>query len=507
MNIDELAQQQETAHPGYLLADWYNAALPSYEVYLRVQMQVEQPLPAIDQFVLRALEAGVKTTDEIGGVLGLEYTIVCDALERLQRMGFIAIARTSSSGKQQEILYVTPKGRNILQTLVFLRPEEESLAFCLDALTGEYYPHRRLYTTENIRDADLHQVPPYLTAPAYDEIEVIALRRVWREVQRTLPKGEHNKELLDVLGIEKAFLGYRPMRVLQFIRRADGVVLPHVYDGVERSPQHEAALLKMEAEGIRALRAEVKRGPEAASDPAADILGADVYEAALLKTAEVPRLKRDIAKLEQQIQDADALQRSSTQEDVTLATRRRTEVQEDIERLTERIRELESSAPTVQILSMAEHRPRLLQALQDAEKRVIIISPWLTPTAVNRELQDLIAQRIADGIEIWIGHGFGEPDHREEKTLRDLERIQKGKGGRKLHLHRLEETHAKVVICDSKYMITTSFNWLSFAGRPDWGNRVEFGTLTTDPAAVEAMLDRLMSLFTASSTQTAQPPA
>jgi len=494
-----LAQKHEADHPGYLLVDWYEAAFPSYEVYLRVQVQVEQPLPTIDRFTLQALQAGVKTTDEIGGILGLEHQIVCDALERLQRMGFIAVARPKGDGKQREILNITPKGRNILQTLALLHPEEESLPICLDALTGEYYPHRRLYAAGNVRDADWYQIPPYLTAPEYDEVEIVSLRRVWREVQRTLPKMEHKRDLLDVLKVERAFVGYRPMRVLQFIRRADGALLLHVYDGVERSPRHEAALLKMEEEGIRALRAEPKRGPEEALDPAIEIIGAGAYKAAQLKAMEVPKLRGSINKLEQQIQETDALQRSSSrEEDTALVTQRRVEVQEEIGHLKERIAELESAAPTVQILSMIEHRPKLLQALRDAQERVIVVSPWLTPTAVNRELRDLIAQRIAKGVKVWIGYGFGEPDRREERVLHDLEQIQRDKGGHNLRLCRLEDTHAKVVICDDKYMITTSFNWLSFAGQPERGNRVEYGTLTMDPSAVQAMLDHVMPMFTAS---------
>jgi DNA-binding MarR family transcriptional regulator len=497
MDIDELAQKHKADHPGYLLVDWYEAAFPSYEVYLRVQVQVEQPLPAIDRFTLQALEARVTTADEIGGILGLEHGIVYDALERLQRMGFIVVARSKGDGEQREILSITTRGREILQTLALLHPEEESFPVCLDALTGEYYPHRRLYTSRNIRDADWHEVPSYLAAPEHNEIEIISLKRVWREVQRSLPKTERKRELLDVLEVERAFVGYRYMRVLQFIRRADGATLVHVYDGVESSPRHEAALLKMEEEGIRALRAELKRGPEDALDPAIEIIGADAYKAAWLKAMEIPKLRESITKLEQQAQETDALQRSSsTEEGAAQVTRRRAEIQEEIGRLREQIVELESATPAVQILSTIEHRPKLLQALRDAQERVIIVSPWLTPTAVNRELRDLIAQRIAHGVEVWIGYGFGDPDHREERVLRNLQQIQKDKGGHNLRLCRLEETHAKVVICDDKYMITTSFNWLSFAGQPERGNRVEFGTLTTDPGAVRAMLDRVMPMLT-----------
>jgi len=495
MNLDQLAQEHEHDHPGYELGDYYTAALPSYEVYLRVELQVEQPLPAIEQFALRAIQAGVRTGNEIGGVLGLEHSIVCDALERLHRKRCVVITHPKVNGKRRELVAITSKGRNVLQKLTFLTPEEDNFFFCLDALTGEYYQHRRLFTPKSVQEPDWHQVPPYLGAPTYEEVEIVPLRRVWREVQRQLPEGQRNKELLDVLAVENAFLGYRPMRILQFIRPDDGAVIVHSYDGVERSPRHEAALLKMQNEGLHALRAERRRGPERATDPIIEFVGENAYQAAVRKSSEVPRLREDIRQLRQQREETDDFERISDKEDTALADTKRSEIELKIERLQERIQELERNASNVEVLSMAEHRPRLLDALRDAEQRVIIVSPWLSPAAVDSELLALIAQRLAEGVEVWIGYGFGDPDHREKRTLRHLARIKKADGGRNLRLRRLEDFHAKVVICDEKYMITTSFNWLSFAGRPEWGNRVEYGTLTNDLEAVQQMLSKLEPQF------------
>lgn len=499
MDINELAQRHEDDHPGYVLTDWYEAGFPSYEIYLRVLMQVEQPLPAIDQFVLRALEAKVVAVNEISGIFGLEHSITYDALERLQREGYVTILRTLEGNGQRETLGITKKGREILQTMIFLRPEEESFPFCLDALTGEYYPHRRLFTPKNAKNADLYQFPTALAVPEYDEIEIINLKRVWREVRRSLATAYQSKELLEIITREKWFLGYRIMRVLQFVNRDDGAIIVHVYDGVDRSPRHEVALLKMEDEGIRALRAEKKRGPEALEDPIVEVVAPDLYEAAKKKAVEIPKLEQDIARIERQIEETKELKRASVDvDDKRQVERQQNDLRSEIDRLNQQIKLLENAAPTIRILSMTEHRPMLLQALKEAKKRVLIVSPWLNPTAVNRELRELIAQAVARGVEVWIGYGFGESDYREKQTLRMLEEMQqKVKGGKRLRLCRLEDTHAKVVICDESYMITTSFNWLSFAGDPERGNRVEIGTLTREPKAVRAMLDRLMPMFEA----------
>ena len=56
MNIDELAKTHENDHPGYHLTNWYEGAFPLFNVHMQVLFQVEQPLPAIDRFVLRVLK-------------------------------------------------------------------------------------------------------------------------------------------------------------------------------------------------------------------------------------------------------------------------------------------------------------------------------------------------------------------------------------------------------------------------------------------------------------------
>jgi hypothetical protein len=496
MNIEKLAKEHENDHPGYTLTDWYEAAFPSYEVYMRVLMQDEQPLPAIEQFVLQALETGLTEADEVCGVLGLEYEIVCHALERLHRLGLVLLVPVPSDDGPREKITITVKGRQILSTLVILRPEEEDFVVCLDSLTGEYYQHRRLRTAKSIREAGLHQIPCYLQAPAYDEIEVVSLKRIWHGVRRSQTEAERKKELLDVLSVEKAFTGYRPMRVLQFIRPTDGTVQVQVYDGSVRSARHETALIKMELEGLQVLRADRRTGPEQIDDPMSKVVEPQLYEAAKRKASEVPKLRREIKELERQIEQSEELEQTSAiEEDKTDAQKSVTKLRADIDRLNEQIEELKSAAPTIEVLSMIEHRPKLLDTLQDAQKRAIIISPWLTPTAVNRELLDLIASTLARGVEVWIGYGFSDPDYREKQALWALEKLQQRPGGQRLRLCRLADNHAKVLICDDRYMVTTSFNWLSFAGRQDWGNRHETGTLTTDPRAVGAMLDYWMPLL------------
>lgn len=495
MNIDDLAKTHQHDHTGYLLTDWYEAAFPAYSVFVQVQFVDRQELPYVDQFVLRTLETGLRTTADVGNVLGLDQPLVYATLERMDRLGCLIIA--PGKGEQPETISLTPKGHKLLQEQVIQQPVRETIDFCIDALTGEYLVYRGLRTAKQLRESELHQIPTYTSRPQLEHLDLIAIRRLWNSTRRSLPKYAQSREIFDILSLEKSFAGYRVMRVLQFVRPSDGKLQVQVYDGSERSSSHEAVLLRMEGDHLRALRAEKRVGPEKIADPAEQLLDPQVYAAARQRAVELPRLEAEITQREQKIRSAEEQKRTSrTKEELAQASREVSELNVELAQLRARIDELTRSAPRTEVLPMAEHRPRLLQALRDAKQRVIIVSPWLTRKAVNTELREEIGHALARGVRVIIGYGFSpDADPEEERTLDRLDQLKRQRGGQNLLLERVGDSHAKVVVCDETYVITTSFNWLSFAGRSDWGNRVEFGTLTSDPAAVKQMLTQLGSLF------------
>jgi phosphatidylserine/phosphatidylglycerophosphate/cardiolipin synthase-like enzyme len=59
----------------------------------------------------------------------------------------------------------------------------------------------------------------------------------------------------------------------------------------------------------------------------------------------------------------------------------------------------------------------------------------------------------------------------------------------------LGDTHAKILISDAKFAVTTSFNWLSFKGDRDRTFRDERGTLVSDPQKIDELFDSYRSRF------------
>jgi hypothetical protein len=132
------------------------------------------------------------------------------------------------------------------------------------------------------------------------------------------------------------------------------------------------------------------------------------------------------------------------------------------------LRQKLDQAPKIRYLRTKDHPLVLQEALATAQETVIIVSPWIKQRALrkNRILEG-IAGALERGCEVWIGHGMPYEDTSDPAALRQIDEL-KSLG----HLYRVEgvRTHEKVLICDAKFYVIGSFNWLSYAAqgrRPD----------------------------------------
>ena len=118
-----------------------------------------------------------------------------------------------------------------------------------------------------------------------------------------------------------------------------------------------------------------------------------------------------------------------------------------------------------------EHRKFLLKTLNEANKTVIIFSGWLTDYSVNDEFRTKIKNCLDRGVDIIIAWGYkksgsisSEQKNLGEKSIRDLQEwtsLNKTKGTLETFYF---PNHSKILICDTRYAVMGSFNWLSNSG-------------------------------------------
>lgn len=146
-------------------------------------------------------------------------------------------------------------------------------------------------------------------------------------------------------------------------------------------------------------------------------------------------------------------------------------------------RAVEAATPLGRVLRTEEHRAALEAAIAGASEELIIVSPWVTTTAVDAELQGWLERALQRErtLKILVGYGIerdvGRNDRKaqdQREALKRLEQLGQRFQGR-LRTVEVGNTHEKLVIVDRRYAIVTSFNWLSFNPRPGRGVRRETG--------------------------------
>jgi phosphatidylserine/phosphatidylglycerophosphate/cardiolipin synthase-like enzyme len=121
-----------------------------------------------------------------------------------------------------------------------------------------------------------------------------------------------------------------------------------------------------------------------------------------------------------------------------------------------------------------EHRAILLEALEKATDTLVILSGWATSYVVNKDFQKRLGACLQRGVNVYIGYGYTaahepRPKKSYEKeaddnlqALKEWCALQETKG---ILVARYYPNHAKLLICDEKFAVNGSFNWLSNSGR------------------------------------------
>ncbi|GAA2933676.1 hypothetical protein GCM10010458_16250 [Microbacterium luteolum] len=140
-------------------------------------------------------------------------------------------------------------------------------------------------------------------------------------------------------------------------------------------------------------------------------------------------------------------------------------------------------AASITQIGVFEHPLRLRAALSSAQRRILIISPWIRRAVVNSQFLTDLERRLKGGVDVQIGYGIGLDGAGTDQAAVDKLNVL-ARTYLNFNFVRLPNTHAKILIYDDLY-ITSSFNWLSFRGDPKRTYRMEEGTLVEGVAQTD----------------------
>lgn len=434
--------------PGYELIDYAEVCLPVFKIYMVASLLQHTPLPPIYEFVLRTIRLGIDDADGIAACLGIPVRMVKDTLKSLHDTEELAFK--TGDGSDTDRFVLTRKGERTTISLERIRPEQQTIPIYFDGLTRSPIepPAQSLLSGKQPEDLGLKEIPALpATRVEVADIDIAAAGRLLGKER----SGEDRRDLLAIKSIERRMRLHLPVTALVFRPiEGDEVELLFASDTRMLDDHNRAFAL---AEGARKTRL-------LAEFAKADQIGTNSFA-------------RRVAQLAKSAAPAEP------------AAGRRTTLRP------------RASLPegTLQRLTVLEHQPLLREAIEHARDRVMIFSPWITSLVVDRPTILALRKMLERGVKLHIGYGLDDDRKAPKPIPSDLQKLADDYPA--FELKRFGDTHEKVLIKDSDFVVLTSFNWLSFRGDAERRLRRELGIKVSDPAYVDKEYALLEARFRA----------
>ncbi|MFP5263376.1 MAG: phospholipase D-like domain-containing protein [Blastocatellia bacterium] len=472
--------------PGYKLVGFAEVVLPVYRLTLQVITLDRKKIPPIEEFILKSIDAGLHTIREIGSLLGIKDSVVRGGLINLLRSEDIS----QKSGSPVYTFRLTPKGENTLRDAEIITPEEHTVQIYFDALLHRpaAYHKDTFYSSKQVKSLGLIEVP--VESPIKPQLSDLPRQEVSKIIQQTARIKDYRAELLAVKSIEKSVrLGRYSIALVYKSKQSDEINVAFAVDGrlvneLEAAFARQNGPKRMGVERLINYEVTEKILQELPEEILNEMPPEEVMDS--LEEKEVSaQAKVEAARLDLE-RAITAEAKVEAQKHLTEATERLSEVQAGIDQLT------------IRFLNVYDH-PRLLQkALDECTERLMIVSPWITASVVDAEFLKKLETALQRGVNVYIAHGLGEKGkhYKGNESLRTEERLKELASRHKnFRLKFLGNTHAKVLLYDSKCVALSSFNWLSFKGDPDKTFRDEQGVLITRPDLIDEKFNDQLKYF------------
>ncbi len=471
----------------------YPVCLPVYDLRIRIVEHETGKLSTTARFVLMLANVPVEDVAEIRRLLGLREGEVVLAAAELLSAALI-------EQKPDQSIRITELGRAVLREAGrTYRPRNRHPRIPYDPLvrTIPTVDLDDLLDREEARKEGLFIPATKSRRPRLSQIRLAEVQ----EYEEQFGKAGQKAEILQVVDIKDARLRYRRDVILvRLLHRQSRSELFVAYRAQQFLEQESEAIQRLAASGFKLVPQDV--GPENGS--AAPWARLRPEESRLAQ--DIGKLDEALGKAEMAVADTESI-RSATQDE-----RERATLEEDLKeskaerdelraKLREKERQLEDlSGGEARLVRTEEHRPLLFDAVRTAVSELTIVSAWVNSRTLDEELCEALTAAIDRGVTVRIAWGFGTRGERDrnrvkgDKALADL-RHKIPKAHRCRLIVKRIETHEKFMICDERFCVWGSFNWLSYRGQRDEGYRRETSSYSERPGDVGLWKANAETLF------------
>lgn len=501
VSIDaETIARRYAVRPGCRFVGCQAIGIAVFSMNIRALALEPRQVPPIDEFLLRFMLEDIDQPETLAELLGLDYGIVQSRLVELRRLECIDVAPTYAQNNVRCSL--TIKGRELARSLKQTVMQEITIPDVI--FHGLLRKPVQLGNRQYLRPKEAKEEGRILIRaipnryPHPEEIDVDLLNRVVKGSSRF--RAQAIRDIVAIKNVLKmVYTLYEPAFMLEYDtddeRRERQVAF--IIDGQERG-DYELAFAN--ARGPELLAEILTPKQEPIQQRVGRLVSKEVINR-LGNFGDVEELASRFAAVQQRVEDARQQFSESERNDTRERLRQKVE---ELEKERDAL-EKERNSRKVRFLWTPEIRQKLWEAVRTAEKRLLILSGFISSDIVNQDLETELRIALNRGVQIWIGYGFDKGNRRGEEQRRQRS-WQEAEGVFKRLSHEFPKTfilkdvgrsHEKRLICDNLFTFGGSFNLLSFTGEARRREKVrhEGADLIEDSKYCEELYSRYIPMF------------
>lgn len=458
---------------GYELVAYEPVAIPMYKLPLEAVVQKKKPLPAIEEFALRSVAAGLDSIEDVGGFLGLEPRLTEEAvLSQLQASNLLLQPDRDAVRK----LRMGPRSVETLSHLATFTTERQDVDVVWDRITRAIVgtTDRELVNGYRLRVRSMRPSPPG-TPPELQDVSVDEITAAYAKSEGSSlarPRDEAEYELLGIGGIGKPDRRYK-LAVVLIYRSKEGHTLQFgiSVDG-HPSKDHTQAAMKMGS--IQYL--DIPEADLIAARSLQSVLGGEpsAVRADLVDPATTEAAEKEFAASWQRLTDPDVLESPEAREEAMARFKNQGAL---------------LMAWRARRVLAWQHRLLLEWATMSALKRIVVCTPAITDEAADHQLLANLEDAANRGVNVTL-----VIPTRGTKPVRselDVRRRLADLASRRRNIALIERTSVTPLLIWDESYVSGSFPWLAHEGDPDLSLISSESVCVTDANLANALFARV----------------
>lgn len=456
--------------PEAIVIDCKPIGYPFHVLKVDLTYLADRQLQLAEEFVMKCISHKLNNQREIAFFLGIDENLIEKVLSELLSKDLI---------KREDFFKLTELGLDGLEKQTILAPISETKTFYIDALNGKLMEHVNfnLLDSKN-NNAALTKI---IKKPRKGHIEDLV--DYYEQIEKLLQNfnSSDRVELIQVNNIEKVYTQWHELFLVLYQRNPDDKEIEYeIFSRGYIQVEYRTTIEQLYAGGNKILDPIFQ---EIEQDKLShDNLGEGKILSPI-NDEDIKAVERLSVKLYSLDDDADSFTDSKNQ---SIKKEERTKLKQQLD-------QIKTQSKISEIIHTYEHRNYLFKALKEAKQRLMIVSPWIKGYAVDQEFFETLEATLKRKIQVYIFYGIkGSSQKNDPRTIQTLKKLSEQY--KNFKFDEVKNTHRKILVCDSKFGIVTSFNFLSFRADPNLTYRDELGVIIRDSATLEELFNSGINL-------------